>query len=74
MQKHVHTDQTRRNRLIVFLILAVLALATVTVMYVRAVQQIDKLEGGEGRFWKSTRQLQVKPSTDTTSNIMGPSF
>ncbi len=73
MQKHVHTDQARRNRLVVFLILAVLALATVTVMYIRAVQQIDELKGGEGRFFKgkSDVQLQVDPSSNT-SGIIGP--
>ncbi|MBI4127281.1 hypothetical protein HY463_01080 [Candidatus Peregrinibacteria bacterium] len=68
MQKHAHSDQTSRNRLVVLLILVILALATVTVMYLRAVQQIDDLTGGEGKFLKGVQQkeLQVQPS-----NVMG---
>lgn len=67
MQKHAHSEQDKRNKLVVALILVILVLATVTVMYLRAANEIKSLESGEGRIQKTTITAPSTTSTPTTS-------
>lgn len=74
MQKHAHSDQAKRNKLVIALIIVILALATVTVMYLRAANEIKSLDSGEGRLKpvitapsKSTKSTKSSVQTTTTS-------
>ena len=58
MQKHVHVDAQKHNKIVIAAILVILALATVTVMYLRSTGDVD-LKDGEGRIQKTSISLPV---------------
>ena len=58
MQKHVHVDAQKHNKIVIAVILVILALATVTVMYLRSTGDVD-LKDGEGRIQKTSISLPV---------------
>ena len=58
MQKHAHVDTQKHNKIVLAVILVILALATVTVMYLRSTGEVD-LKDGEGRIQKTSISLPV---------------
>ena len=57
-KKHGHVDAQKHNKIVIAIILVILALATVTVMYLRSTGEVD-LKDSEGRIQKTSISLPV---------------
>ena len=63
MQKHTHFDEAKYKRMVILLVLAVLALATIAVLYLKTLNQIEDYSSGEGSILKSYQLQNVKGTT-----------
>lgn len=66
MQKHSHIDSSKLRKIQILIVLGILSFATIAVLYLRALGDIQDYSSGEGRI-KSSKQIQRNLNTQKTT-------